>query len=137
MSTLPCMNCKKPVEQDQGKFFTQVYVCETCYTLAQRFHDKLERELKNLLLLSKEAIRVALVQGKFHLSEASLQDISKKEVLEEILRMEGLKNSPHAKAVECPPINKPHPPSGDSTPPHVRTLAALGTSSPPKPNPQD
>lgn len=138
MDAFPCMNCKKPITQAEGKFFAQVYVCETCFTTAESFYKKLEQELRQLLTMSKEALRIALVQGKFHLSEAKVRDISKKEVLEEILRMEALKNGPRAtddewpKTVEVPAVS-----SGSDMPPHVRTLAALGESSSTKPRPQD
>lgn len=81
------MNCKADVQQGAGKFFAEVFVCESCQTLAQHFHERLERELKHLLVMAKESIRVALVQGKFIFPEAPVGEPSKREVLESILQM--------------------------------------------------
>lgn len=141
-SGLKCMNCKSHVPEGEAKFFGQVFVCETCFTIASRFYERLQRELKQTLVVAKDAIRVALVQGKFHLSEAQRQGVSKKEVLEAILRMEELKNE-HDTSKGCPekiptsPLPTQPTKSGESTPPHVSTLAALGRSSSTKPSPQD
>ena len=92
MQTLPCMNCGKQIPPGQSKIFAQVFLCETCSEVAKSFYEKLETELKHLLTVAKESIRVALVQGRFHLNEQKLRDIPKKELLEEILRMEKLRD---------------------------------------------
>lgn len=86
--TLPCMNCRKPIESGESKIFAQVFVCPTCYGTAKSFYEKLEVELRQLLTVAKESIRVALVEGRFHLSEAHVRDISKRELLQEIVSME-------------------------------------------------
>ncbi len=85
---LPCMNCKKEVEEGQGKFFAQVYVCPSCHEQAQHFHNRLVRELNFLLVMAKESIRLALVQSKFSFPEGPAGEPSKEQVLKEILLME-------------------------------------------------
>jgi len=134
MDGIACMNCKKPVNQNEGEFFAQVFVCKSCNTIAKSFYERLERELKHLLTFAKDGIRVALIEGNFNLSEASAkEELSKKELLEEILRMEQAREA-RAKTVECHNIQAT--PSGENTPPHVSTLAALGRSGSNKPSPQ-
>ena len=56
--------------------------------MAVHFWQRLELELKHLLTMSKEAIRVALVTSKFNFPEGAQGEPSKREVLEAIVRME-------------------------------------------------
>lgn len=86
MSGLPCMNCNKPTSDEDGKLFAEVFVCSTCYTTAERLYQRLEGELRRLLLLSKETIRVALIEGKLHAETASEQEIPKEDLLRMIVQ---------------------------------------------------
>lgn len=88
MPTLNCMNCHREILAGQSKIFAGVLVCGTCFEVARSFAEKLEQELQYLQTIAKEAIRVALVQGRFHLPAAGVREISKRELLEEILKME-------------------------------------------------
>lgn len=90
---LPCLNCKKEVEQNSGKFFAEVFLCDSCHVQAEHFFNRLVRELQFLLTMAKESIRVALVQGKFSFPEGPSGEPSKRAVLEEILRMEERRES--------------------------------------------
>ncbi len=118
---LPCLNCKADVPQGEGKFFAQVFLCEKCHTMSTHFFERLERELKSLLTVAKESIRVALVQGKFVFPEGPAGAPSKRAVLEEIIKLEEAREA-SLKEQSCPT-------SSASTPPHVLTLAALGAAS--------
>lgn len=129
---LSCMNCKTPVSERDGEFFAEVFLCPTCKSQAVHFWERLERELKHTLLIAKESIRLALIQGNFHFPEGAAGEPSKREVLEEILRMHEAKEAAQEKENSCQSTG-----SGDATPPHVRTLAALGASPSSKPSPQD
>jgi|SRR5690606_32645055 len=134
---LTCLNCKAPVAEEDIKFFGKAFVCAVCHTTATHFYERLTKDLKNLLLVAHEAIRVALVEGRFHLAENGLKEVSKKELLEEILKMTQYKEA-RDKNRECSNSQSDQVTrSGQSTPPHVRTLAALGKSPSSKPNPQD
>lgn len=64
---LPCMNCTNPVPQDKAKFFQAVFVCERCYELAEGIYRKTEKELKQVLTVFQESLRLSLLQGKLHL----------------------------------------------------------------------
>jgi hypothetical protein len=85
---LSCMNCKRLVEPSRAKLFAEVFVCEDCHTMAVHFWDKLDRELRYLLVMAKESIRLALLEGKFSFPEGGAQEVSKREVLQAILRMQ-------------------------------------------------
>lgn len=129
---LPCMNCKADVPAGEGKFFAEVFVCARCQTMAVHFHERLERELRFLLTMAKESIRISLVQGKFNFPEGPAGEPSKKDVLEAILALEETRDRV-TKEQACPP-------SSEATPPHVRTLARLGAeahASSSKDSPQD
>lgn len=86
MSGLPCMNCRKPTADEDGKVFAEVFVCSTCYTMAERMFHRLEGELRRLLLLSKETIRVALIEGKMNFENATEQEIPKEDLLKMIVQ---------------------------------------------------
>jgi hypothetical protein len=85
---LPCMNCQEMVDPKSAKFFAGVFVCPGCFGLADRFYQKGAEDLKGLLLMLQESIRVALVRGELKLGTAEpLRDLSKKEVLEQIVKL--------------------------------------------------
>lgn len=136
MNELPCMNCKHPVATNAGKFFAEVFLCEKCFTMAEHFYARLLRELQFLVTMSKEAIRVSLVQGKFSFPEGPAGEVSKRAVLEEIMRMEEARSQSQEKPWPSTPTI-PTTPSSETTPPHVRTLAALGAASSRKDSPPD
>lgn len=85
---MACMNCKKPVVANEAKLFAEVFVCPTCYETAVHFWEKLDRELRYLLVVAKESIRLALIDGSFFFPEGVGSEVSKREVLKEILRMQ-------------------------------------------------
>ena len=87
MTGLRCMNCKTEVAQAEAKFFAEVFLCPQCHSCAVHFYARMERELSYLLVVAKEAIRVALVTGKFSFSEPAGAEPSKTAVLKEIIRM--------------------------------------------------
>ncbi len=87
-SELPCMNCQTPVPAGKGQFFAEVFVCERCHTQAVHFWQRSEKELQHLLTITKESIRLSLLSRKFVFPEGPQGDLSKRDVLEEILRME-------------------------------------------------
>lgn len=128
-TSLRCTNCKKETETSEAKFFAEVFLCPTCHEQAAHFYKKLETELHYLLTIARDAIRVSLVQGQFSLPEGPHGEPSKKEVLEEILRMEQARDR-YIKESAC----RSTPISGGATPPHVRTLAALGSERSSKPS---
>ena len=83
-----CLNCGKGVKPEEAKLFAEVFLCSACYTQAEHFWLRLDRELRSLLVLAKDAIRVSLLQGKFSFPESGPREVSKREVLEAILTME-------------------------------------------------
>jgi hypothetical protein len=83
---LPCLNCKKEVESTEAKLFAQVYLCSDCYNVAERLYNKGQSELKYLLIVLKESIRVAALQGKLQF-RAPGEDIPKKELLTQLAEM--------------------------------------------------
>ena len=85
---LRCMNCKAPVNANEGEFFAEVFLCKDCNTQAVHFWHRTEKELKHLLTVSKEAIRLSLITGKFSFPEGPQGDLSKRDVLQEVLKME-------------------------------------------------
>jgi predicted RNA-binding Zn-ribbon protein involved in translation (DUF1610 family) len=86
-NNLPCLNCGKHVTQEEAKVFAEVFVCPTCYELAARTYSRLEGELRRLLSMSKEAIRIALVEGKMQLPAGQSPEISKADLLKMIVQM--------------------------------------------------
>lgn len=85
---LTCMNCDVTVDPDEGKVFAQVFVCPTCYAMAERLYQRGEQELKSLLILQLEAIRLALVEKRFYFSPDKADEPSKADVLRAIVELE-------------------------------------------------
>lgn len=85
---LPCVNCKKLTAPDDAKFFAGVFLCSECGFIAEHFLEKGTEDLKGLLLMLKESIRVAAVRGELKLGVAEpMRDLSKKEVLQQIVTL--------------------------------------------------
>lgn len=96
---LECTNCSREVEPNEAKFFgapgngqrapnTAVFVCAECYALAELFEQRATEQLKSLLMLSKECIRLALMEKRLKLGPLPPQrDLTKREVFESLLQM--------------------------------------------------
>lgn len=89
MKPLPCLNCGKEVSSEDAQLFAGVFVCPTCDLFAKRLYSRSEQELKQLLFLLKESIRLALTQGKLMPGEhVPLDDLPKKDLLEMIVKLQ-------------------------------------------------
>jgi len=82
---LPCMNCKKEIDQTKAKIFQGVYVCDECYDLADRSFRKLQQELNHLLTLAGESIRLALIKGELQLGRVDTKEIPKSELIRKLV----------------------------------------------------
>lgn len=97
---LSCVNCNADVSSDEAKFFAQVFVCPTCYAIAERLHQKGEQELKMMLVMLKECIRLAIVKKELQFSVQNLEDMPRKDLFTELAtlaqdaRQEAIKNQP-------------------------------------------
>jgi hypothetical protein len=94
---LPCMNSKvcgnTSVDPKQAKMFAEVFVCPACYALAESVDAKLRADVKRMELMVREAIRIALVEGKLNPAAAALDDLPKTELLKEIVRLSEKKDA--------------------------------------------
>lgn len=90
---LQCLNCGKLVDQDKAKLFAQVFVCPECFLLAERKYQRMEQELKRLLMLAHEAIRESLIQGKLHptFEDGAGGDVPKEELIRSLVQGTGQK----------------------------------------------
>jgi hypothetical protein len=94
---LPCMNCGKELHPSEAKIFAKVLVCPLCYSVAETLFRKGERELKKLLLMLQETLRVALVEGRLHLKPEDLEDPTAQQVVTAIAQLEEKRCSHHTK----------------------------------------
>lgn len=67
---IPCMSCKCDVASHEGKFFVETYVCPKCYQIAERLYEQGQAELRQLLVVLKEVIRAAILQGNISFPES-------------------------------------------------------------------
>lgn len=89
MDSLNCMNCQAPVEQADAKLFAGVFVCPTCHMFAERLFRRSEAELKQLLVVLQDAIRIALIEGRLTPMEGGpLDEIPKQELLRTIVKLQ-------------------------------------------------
>jgi hypothetical protein len=86
LAKLPCMNCKVAVEPEKAKVFMGVFCCEQCHEIATRQYQRLERELRAMLTLTGETIRLALIEGRMHLSaNQDMKETPKSELLRSLI----------------------------------------------------
>ncbi len=85
---LPCLNCKQTVQPQEAKVFAGVYVCPSCFSISERLYQRGEQEIRHLLTMMKESIRVALLDGRVNFKEQKVEEVSKTDVLRAIVKME-------------------------------------------------
>lgn len=93
MEALTCMNCKQPVGENEAKFFHGTFVCGTCFTIAERFYSRAHKELNDLLVMLKEGLRLAIIDGRLQFKEGSGVELSKREVLEAIVQLQEMNDA--------------------------------------------
>jgi len=120
------MNCRKSTPADKAQLFAEVFLCEDCHTQVVHFWSRIDRELRSLQVMAKDAIRVCLLEGRFSFPEGAGGEVSKREVLETILSME------EAREKQCSTTNSqsiPTPLSTETTQQLARSMAAPGRGS--------
>ena len=127
---LPCQNCHKDVAPEDAKIYSAVFVCPDCNTIAMRFEERIMKELRSLQLIARESIRIALVKGELILGKSNpVQDLSKKEVLESIIKMSEAKDAHDKRAAQrSNPAQQPAPVAQGTRP-----LRQLGPRGGPRP----
>ena len=76
-----CLACKQPVAEKDGKLFAECFVCPGCYQLATHLYERGERDVRWLLVMLKEALRIAILKGELRLTEDAQGEVSKQQLL--------------------------------------------------------
>ena len=95
---LKCMNCKAELEQSQAKIAFEVLVCPDCEKVANRFFAQAQKELKVVLVLMKDAIRMGLTQGRLQFSMDGDKPVSRQDLL---VKLGELVERAQEKASQC------------------------------------
>lgn len=85
------MNCQTPVGPNEGKFFAGVFCCPGCHTTATRLYERAEGELRALLVMLQESIRLALVEQRLQLGSEAIADIPKADLLRAVTQLQEAK----------------------------------------------
>jgi hypothetical protein len=86
-NALDCLNCHNPVKPEEAKSFAGVFVCPSCFGIAEHVYSRGEAELRRMLLMYKETVRIALVKGELTLSSLEQKEPNKRDVMQAILQM--------------------------------------------------
>ena len=100
---LPCLSCKQDVSPAESKLFAEVYLCSNCFTIAERLFRKGEAELRMMLLVLKESIRLAALKGQLQFSLQDLDDMKKEDLVSHLAKLAAearAKAVPHAETDE-------------------------------------
>jgi hypothetical protein len=82
-----CVCCKKEIDSDDLKVFSSVGVCPDCYEVADMVMKRGVLELKRLMTLMEEAVRVSLIEGRLSLHNDHKTSPSKKQVLSTVVTL--------------------------------------------------
>lgn len=122
MSGLNCLNCKCEVGSDEAKIYAQVFLCPDCFRIAERLHQRGEQELKMMMLVLKESIRVAALRGELQFRGMQPEDIPKEDLVSHLARLAAeARKQALPNEVACP---APMTPCVESTP--LNALSADG-----------
>jgi hypothetical protein len=84
---LPCLSCKQEVPPADGKVFAEVFMCPSCFRIAERLLKSGDAELKMMLLVLKESIRVAALTQGLQYAEQYLGDMPKEDLVSHLAKM--------------------------------------------------
>ena len=87
MGLLNCVSCGKEVATEQGKLYAQIFVCPDCYTIAERIQQRGERELRAMLSLMKETIRLAILKHELGFMELKLAEDVRTDLVTELAKL--------------------------------------------------
>jgi hypothetical protein len=82
------MNCKAPVSDSQAKVIFKVFVCPTCFTVAEAIYRRSEQGVQHALIILKDILHQQLVDGKLQLPEKQPEVMSHTEVMRMIVRLQ-------------------------------------------------
>jgi hypothetical protein len=82
-----CMNCGKRAPADQFKLCFEVMVCSDCHVVATTIFDRGRTELRQLLTLLQESIRLALMEGRLAFPDGRVGKPSKRDILKTIVHL--------------------------------------------------
>lgn len=90
---LPCMNCRKDVEQNSGKFVFNVFVCPECFDVVTALKEKAKNELENVLAVFDIAFQAEVARPPYNdklfelqLNVDDITNMSRSEILMFIYR---------------------------------------------------
>ena len=85
---LKCLNCHKVIQSGDAKIFAEVLVCPTCWFMSTRLYERAQQDLRRTLVIMREVIRLALVQGKLQFWSADqIKGLSRSQLLEQLAVM--------------------------------------------------
>ena len=95
---MPCTNCSCDVDPKDAKFFgvsgtgevpnAAVFVCPDCYATAELFDQRAREQLKAFLTLSRECIRLAIVERRLFIGPLQpARELTKREVFQSLLQL--------------------------------------------------
>ena len=95
---MPCTNCSCDVDPKDAKFFgasgtgevphAAVFVCPDCYATAELFDQRAREQLKAFLTLSRECIRLAIVERRLFIGPLQpARELTKREVFQSLLHL--------------------------------------------------
>jgi hypothetical protein len=127
--SLTCLNCKKPVDGKKAKLFAEVFLCVSCHSIAVRLYERGESELRMMLVVLKESVRLAALKGELQFAVHHVDDMSKEDLMSRLARLaaevrgESLKTrSPeedkwsHPTSIPSPATTPPSAPSAEPKP---------------------
>lgn len=95
---LKCPCCKGPIEEE-GSIFADVLVCAACKQLAESTYRGIELELRQLLVVAKDLLRVALLRGHLRPEKGEKRNPAKADVLRQILQLKEMADA--RRALRC------------------------------------
>jgi len=84
---LPCLSCKKETPPDEAKVFAEVFLCSDCFLIAERLYRRGESELRMMLLVLKESIRLAALKGELQFNFGKLEDLPKEDLMSHLAKL--------------------------------------------------
>lgn len=112
---LSCMNCQNAVAPNDAKIFATVFCCPSCYFIAERLAVRAEEELKRMLIIHRDQIRIAMVTRQLSFSSPEqVTEASKKDIFEAIVKLQDMRDTRLADVGQRDLREADRPPPGSS-----------------------
>jgi hypothetical protein len=80
-----CTNCKKELLSGQAAVFHDVIICLDCHKMATTIMERAKAQVKMMLLVYADILRVALIKGTLQFPELPVEQLTIPDIMKGVI----------------------------------------------------